>query len=298
MSYRDTRFGPINWIDYGGDGQTALFVHGLGGSALNWMAVAPRLARRYRAIAIDLPGFGLSPPGNGYGLATHRDAIDAFLDTVPHPVLLVGNSTGGLLAQMIAAERPEAVDKLVLIAPATPPALPDPRLDWRTVARLVFQATPILGTVYARHVVSKYSPTELVHLGLRMVTDWPGRVPVSVIEAQIELQHVRRELPWMYEATNRTATSIALHYLRRGDFKRTAGRITAPTLVVQGLRDHIVSPTAVEWLCALRPDWKLVQLEDTGHTPMLDAPLRTLETIEAWLDDLDHATVEIEKTGA
>ena len=51
--------GPVHYIDYGGDGNPPmLMVHGLGGSALNWMAVGPELARRYHAIAIDLAGFG------------------------------------------------------------------------------------------------------------------------------------------------------------------------------------------------------------------------------------------------
>ena len=59
--------------------------------------------------------------------------------------------------------------------------------------------------------------------------------------------------------------------------------IEAPTLVVQGVSDHIVSPTAIEWLCALRPDWELVHLDDTGHTPQMDAPLRFLAVVEDWL---------------
>ena len=60
-------------------------------------------------------------------------------------------------------------------------------------------------------------------------------------------------------------------------------KIVAPTLVVQGIEDHIVSPTAVEWICSLRPDWQLVQMTDTGHTPQLDAPLRLLDVVEPWL---------------
>jgi pimeloyl-ACP methyl ester carboxylesterase len=59
--------------------------------------------------------------------------------------------------------------------------------------------------------------------------------------------------------------------------------IEAPTLVVQGMSDHIVSPTSVEWLCTLRPDWDLVQLDDTGHTPQMDAPQRFLKVARDWL---------------
>jgi pimeloyl-ACP methyl ester carboxylesterase len=61
--------------------------------------------------------------------------------------------------------------------------------------------------------------------------------------------------------------------------------IEAPTLVVQGLSDHIVSPTAVEWLCSLRPDWDLVHLDDTGHTPQMDAPHRFVDVVRTWLSE-------------
>ena len=35
----------------------------------------------------------------------------------------------------------------------------------------------------------------------------------------------------------------------------------------------------------MRPDWTLVQMEDTGHTPQIDAPIRTLSVVEPWLQD-------------
>ncbi|TMF74118.1 MAG: alpha/beta hydrolase, partial [Chloroflexi bacterium] len=50
--------GPVHYLDFGGSGPTLLMVHGLGGNALNWMAVAPQIAMAHRAIAIDLAGFG------------------------------------------------------------------------------------------------------------------------------------------------------------------------------------------------------------------------------------------------
>src|SRR5260370_23082269 len=53
--------GPVHYIDFGGAGPAILMVHGLGGNALNWMAVGPELAKRYHAIAIDLAGFRQTP---------------------------------------------------------------------------------------------------------------------------------------------------------------------------------------------------------------------------------------------
>ncbi|MGI9609095.1 MAG: alpha/beta fold hydrolase, partial [Acidimicrobiia bacterium] len=54
--------GPVHYADYGGDGSPMVLVHGLGGSHLNWLHVAHRLAERHRVVAVDLAGFGLTPP--------------------------------------------------------------------------------------------------------------------------------------------------------------------------------------------------------------------------------------------
>ena len=60
---------PVHWVDFGGPGASdaplAVCVHGLGGSWVNWMALAPLLTDRYRVIAFDLAGFGLHPGQRG-----------------------------------------------------------------------------------------------------------------------------------------------------------------------------------------------------------------------------------------
>ena len=62
--------GPVHWIEFGSGGLAApgglgvpplVFVHGLGGSHLNWCQIGPRLAEGRRAVALDLHGFGLTP---------------------------------------------------------------------------------------------------------------------------------------------------------------------------------------------------------------------------------------------
>lgn len=283
--------GPLHRVDFGGNGEPMVLVHGLGGSTTNWIAVADGLARHGRVLAIDLPGFGLSPPARDYRLETHREAIENFIEMEGAPATLIGNSTGGLLSQMVAAHRPDLVDRLVLVAPATPPVLPDPRLDWAMAIRLAIQATPGLGTVWGRRFINRHTPEELVRLSMEMITHRRGRVPLEVIEASIDMARIRKELPWSVQATARTATSIAAFYATRAEYIRMIRAIAAPTLVVQGLSDHIVSPTAVERICSLRPDWKLVQMPDTGHTPQMDAPLRFLAEVEPWLSQIGAQAV-------
>jgi pimeloyl-ACP methyl ester carboxylesterase len=242
--------------------------------------------------AVDLPGFGLTPPRKDFHLETHRDSVIAYLDTLDSAThTLVGNSTGGLLSEMVAAARPDLVDRLVLVAPATPPRFPDSRLDWPTVARLALQATPVVGEAYGWYFMKANSPEQLTRKTMEMITHKPGRVPVHLIEAARDMAAIRKELPWTRYASARTATSIARHYARRSFYVDMIRSIEAPALVIHGLSDHIVSPTAVEWMCSLRPDWDLVQLDDTGHTPQMDAPLRFLDVIVPWLTEARAVSV-------
>src|SRR5207249_2847631 len=110
--------GPIHYADFGGTGPTLVLVHGLGGSHVNWLAVAPVLARRARVLAVDLAGFGRTPLGErSADVHANRVLLDRFLDAVAAgPAVLVGNSMGGLVAMMEAALAPERVAGLVLVA--------------------------------------------------------------------------------------------------------------------------------------------------------------------------------------
>ena len=284
-AYIETDAGLIHWKDYGGSGDVIALIHGLGGSVATWDAFGPALARLGRVVALDLPGFGLSPPGPDWELETHAAAVAAFIAEFGDRATLIGNSMGALLAQMLAADYPDEVVALVLLSPATPPRLPDPLIHWPTARRLLIQATPFLGPAVVRRVLAKMAPEEIVHWSLDAVTYKRGRVPLEMVEALVDLARVRQSLPWSTEAVPRTGNSIARHFLRRSEYVAMTRKVTAPTLVVHGTEDLHVSPASVEWLCGLRPDWELVQMENTGHTPQMDAPVRLLSIVVPWLTD-------------
>jgi pimeloyl-ACP methyl ester carboxylesterase len=282
--YLDLSKGAIHWKDYGGSGPQLVMVHGLGGSLANWDVVGPELAKRFRVTALDLPGFGLSPPAGDWELTTHRDAVIEFIERVGGDVILMGNSMGGLISEMVAAHRPDLVRALVLVAPATPPRLPDPLIDWPMAWRLLIGSTPGLGTAVNRWVLSSRSSRDLVEELLRRITHDPGRVPDWLVERFIALAETRRHLPWSSGAVPKTGQSIRRLFQRPSRLVAMIRRIKAPTLVVQGAADPVISPNSVAWLCYLRPDWELLQMGDTGHTPQIDAPMRFLSVVEPWLE--------------
>ena len=70
-------------------------VHGLSGSVVNWAAIAPLLTNRYRLIAPDLAGHGLTPAtGRDTGLFANRALLHRFIESVSarQPGILMGNS--------------------------------------------------------------------------------------------------------------------------------------------------------------------------------------------------------------
>jgi len=98
--------GPVHYADYGGptDAPLIVAVHGLGGSHLNWAAFAPHLVTHSRLVAPDLLGHGRTPAaGRRPDVAGHVDLVTGFIDRITdRPVVLMGNSLGGLVAALTA----------------------------------------------------------------------------------------------------------------------------------------------------------------------------------------------------
>src|SRR5439155_12188086 len=115
--------GPVQYREWAGPSSlTFVCVHGLGGSLLNWLSVAPGLAERGRVIALDLAGFGKTPrEGRSSGVRANRLLLSRFLrEVTTGPVILAGNSMGGAIAMLQAGLEPDSTAGLVLTSPALP----------------------------------------------------------------------------------------------------------------------------------------------------------------------------------
>jgi pimeloyl-ACP methyl ester carboxylesterase len=280
---------PVHYLDFGGPAEAALLVavHGLGGSALNWLSVAPLLASRYRLVAPDLAGHGLTRSnGRSTAVPANRVLLHQFIQSVTNqPVVLLGNSMGGMIALLEAGLCPENVAGLVLLDPASPflPSVPDPLV----AAAFVGYATPVVNRAVMAARRRLLGSEASVRMLLRLLCVDPSRVAADVVAEHVELARVRNVFPQADQDFLRAARSVVATASgrRRSSYRATIRTVTAPVLVIHGEKDRLVPVSASRALVRQHPTWRLVVLPDIGHVPQLEAPGATAQAVLTWLDE-------------
>lgn len=290
--------GPVHWIEFGppvDQNQTPLvFVHGLGGSHLNWCLIGPKLAEDRRAVSLDLHGFGLTP-GSRYTSTVQRNArlLDLFVREVTGtPVILVGNSMGGLISVMHAAAAPDSVRGLVLIDPALP--LPPQTPDWQVGGQFLLYSLPGLGELYARTVISRRSPEEAVRRVIELCFADPSRADPAMMAAAVALAVERQATPDREQAFLAASRSLMRVVGLRRRYWEVMASVQVPVLLIGGEADRLVPVASMRQAAARNPRWETVILPGVGHTPQLEVPDHVIGTLRDWLGQ--HFTPE-EETG-
>lgn len=232
--------------------------------------------------ALDLPGFGFSPPpeDGDYSLDARVAAVVALLDKRGYaPVHLIGNSLGGAIATRVAARRPDLVKTLTLISPALPDLRPRP-----LPLRLAVVALPGLG----RWLLTKMqtiSPERRADTSAAELFVDPRRVlPERRAQAIAEL--VRRDaLGYAVDALHRSARSLLTEYTRPGpgSLWADAARVSAPTLLIHGSHDRLVNPGMSGRAARTFPNCRIVVLPRVGHVAMMERPDQTAAEIREFL---------------
>ncbi|TMK35683.1 MAG: alpha/beta fold hydrolase [Actinobacteria bacterium] len=276
--------GPIVYRTWAGPPDTTfVLVHGLGGSHLNWLQVAPGLSGLGRVLALDLPGFGRSPVAGGRTRVMDlRRSLARFIDdAATGRVVVVGNSMGGLIATVHTAVEPDRVAGLVLSAsvfPWTRGRLPHPAV----LAAFSLYGFDGVGEAVVRARRRSMSPEAFVALGLRLLTTDPGSIPEEVIRLQVELVRDTRDDPEQPKNFIEAARSIATYVRTPSLGIRTMQGIRCPVLVIHGRRDRFVPSSFAEAVLATYPSWRGRILPGVGHVPQMEAPGRWLAEVADW----------------
>ena len=285
--------GPVHWVDFGGPESAGaeglapvVLVHGLGGSHLNWLQTGPQLARSRRVVALDLAGFGLTPAdGRSTSVQANADLLARFVEeVVGGPVVLVGNSMGGMISLLLAADRPDLVAGLALLDPSLPST--GHRPDRSVTVAFAAYAIPFVGERFITRTNRRFTEQERVQRTIDLCFADPTRSDDAVFDANVTLTSYRASLPGLESAYLEAARSL-LGVLRAS--RRYAAQILsigAPVLLVHGEQDRLVPVESARRAAQANPGWTSVFLPGVGHTPQLEVPDVMLEHLEPWLDDL------------
>jgi pimeloyl-ACP methyl ester carboxylesterase len=239
-----------------GTGPPLVLLHGIGSARQAWDPVVDQLAERFEVLAIDLPGFGGSPPlpPEVEPLPSVIAAtVAAFLDSqgvvTPH---VAGNSLGGWVALELAAIRP--VRSLTLLSPAG---------LWRG-------RTPLYNRISLR--TTRWLAKRFTALACRLVRYRAGRIVIlgqtHGQPARISIRYAQMAVRAMGECPGFDATMRATE----PRCYRAGAPIDAPVTVAFGSRDRLLLPHQSRHLDELPPGAHVEELAGCGHVPMADRP--------------------------
>jgi pimeloyl-ACP methyl ester carboxylesterase len=237
----------LHVIDSGGEKPALILLHGIARHAHTFDHIAPEFSQKYRVLAVDMRGHGDSAwsPDGAYLVQDYVKDLEGLIDQLRlRKVTLLGNSTGGRVAQVYAGLHPDRVDRLVVedVGPERPQNIADAfarrveqeKNGWASedelVAQLVMQnrrtPEPLLRT-YA-------------HFGLKKRED--GRL-IWKRDPNLVKGFIETEL-W-----------------------DSVRKITAPTLYVIGGGSRIVPPETQQKLKDTLPNVRIVVMPGLGHYP-------------------------------
>src|SRR5215212_10945483 len=239
--------GAMHVERFGHGGTAVLLIHGFGTSSFLWRNVAPAITDAgHTAYAIDLFGHGESdrPMDADFGIAAQAEYLDAAMTALRVARgIVVGVDIGGDIALRLAANRPERVEKLVLINTPAFDELPakDITQMQRRTARFAFSLTRgVMGAAPLLEGVLKGSVADPDHMPMKLVA--------------------RYLAPFVGKdgANHLLTLASAIH---RGDLDESEyAEIKAPTLIIWGDEDRWIEPKLADRLVNSIPDARLVRL--------------------------------------
>lgn len=219
-----------------------VFVNSLGTDLRLWDRVLPLLPPGLRYVRYDKRGHGLSGLGGGSDIRDHAEDAIAVIEAVARaPVVLVGLSIGGLIAQAVASQRPDLVRALVLSNTAAKLGTAD---SWQARIDAVTEGglDSIADAVLERWFSPGFRATAELALWRAMLTRTPAR--------------------------GYTAACMAL---AGADQTGATARLRLPTLVIAGSEDGASPPAMVRATAALIPGAAFHEIPGAGHLPCVEA---------------------------
>lgn len=263
----------VHYRDEGNpDGMPIVLLHGNSASLHTWAPLVARLGDEYRIITYTQPGHGLTGrhPRDDYSFAGMAEALDLVTEELGlDHFVLGGNSMGGWVTWRYALAHPQRVDALLLIDAAGMPLR-----DGETAPPLNL-GFRLLQHKFGRVLLQHYTPRSIVKKSIL------GTVAVTSIVTE---EMVDRYWELLRFPENRRAAADRALADREPDYAQRIGDIIAPTLVLWGAQDQLIYVSAAQTFDERLPNAEVIIYDGVGHLPMEEAPDRTANDVDAFLD--------------
>lgn len=262
-------------LEYTGHGSTSgiplLLLPGLGDSRHSFEPVLEHLPDSIRAFALTLRGHGDSThPPEGYRFRDFAADIEGFMDALTLPAAVIAaHSASGFFAQRFAIDHPQRVLGLVFVgSPLTLRHHAGLREAWNsTFSRLADPIDPRFIRDMQASTLAKSIPQEFFEILVSEAMKVPARV-------------------WKQ----------AFQYLLEEDLGAELSKIDAPTVIVWGNRDGVVSRNDQDALVAAIKGSRLVVYDGGGHSPHWEEPSRFASDLAGFVESIERADVRVSKS--
>lgn len=260
------------------DAPVAVMLHGLGGSSLNWTDFQIEIAADLDTYAVDLSGFGQSPPPRDGDMSPAGLAriVAEFIESLDAgPVHVFGNSLGGAVALQLAARRPDLVASLTMLSPA----LPSLRATKGNI-HLPFIAVPGVGERMVPRFM-RVAAEQRVKASFDGTFADSSRLPRQRWQEAFDEARMRDTLVYNADAFLRALRGLMLTYLDTGPNRpwKLAEQVQCPTLLIYGRKDPLVDPRAAHRVTRHFRIAHVIVMNDSGHVAQMEHPERVAQ---AW----------------
>lgn len=273
-----------------GAGKTIILIHGNMTSSKHWDLLIDVLDETYHLYAIDLRGFGQSSYVNRINeIKDFSDDVKEFVDTLGlQKFSMIGWSTGGAVAMQFEIDYPGLCDKIILMASASTRGYPmyeTNELGAPNINKRLRTITEIEKD--AKTVGVQYLYDNKDREGLKTVWDtviYTHKKPdEKKYEEYIDDMLTQRNIADVYHALNTFNISATTNGVNEGT--NGASSIQIPVLVLYGDRDFVVTAQMTEEIIEdLEHVMRYVELENTGHSPIIDNLAQLKKEIENFID--------------
>lgn len=257
-----------------GQGETIIFIHGLGSYIPAYDKIIPELSKTYRCIAIDLPGYGKSSkdPHNGM-MSFYADVIHQFAEKMElGKFSLAGHSMGGQISMVYSLMWPKDLNQLILFAPAGFERFSAGQKEW-----FADVMTPVL----VKNTTYEGIETNLAYNFYKLPKD-----AEFMITDRIAMRKASDFEGYCFAVSNSVAGMVSEPVIDK------LSEIKVPTLIFFGENDQLIpnrylNPGKTEKVAEYGhqqiPNSQLIMIPKCGHFLMFEKPDIVIKNMKAFL---------------